>query len=59
MQSEISNVLLILKSLGANYPVLKSAGYEITKVPVLVVESGQATKCYQNIDKLSYGIFTG
>lgn len=42
MQSEISNVLLILKSLGANYPVLKSAGYEITKVPVLVVESGQA-----------------
>lgn len=48
MQSEISNVLLILKSLGVNYPVLKSVGYEITKVPVLVVENGQT----RNVVKL-------
>ena len=43
MNDNKADVMRILKSLGANYPIIRAIGYEMTK-PVVVITAGSGTK---------------
>lgn len=50
MQSDVKKTLKILKSLGANYPVIRSLGYELKK-PILAIVACDEVKFF--MDSLS------